>query len=390
MAKPTILAVDDDPRRSAAIARDLARRYGADYCVVRATSGARRSTLLARLALQDRRVAAGRLRPADARDDRHRDARAGAQRSPRTPSCCCSRRTPTPTSPSRRSTTSASTTTWSSRGTRPRNGSTRSRRPARRLEQRPPAGDPARSESSATVVGAQPTRSRPSSPATTCPTAGSTSSTTTRPHRLLDLAGAGAERPAAGAVVARRLRAAVARRPSSSPMPSACAPRREQPLYDLCIVGSGPAGLAAAVYAASEGLSTVVVERDAPGGQAGQSASIENYLGFPRGLSGADLTHRAVAQASRFGAETVLARDVVAVRGARSGPGGHPPRRRRDRGSGPPRGHRCLLPAAGGAGRRRARRAAASTTARRPPRRSSAPGRTSTSSARRTPPGRPC
>ncbi|MDQ3655770.1 MAG: response regulator, partial [Chloroflexota bacterium] len=87
--------------------------------------------------------------------------------------------------------------------------------------------------------------------------------------------------------------------------------RAEQPLYDLCIVGGGPAGLAAAVYAASEGLRTIVVERDAPGGQAAQSASIENYLGFPKGLSGADLTHRAVAQASRFGAEMVLARDVV-------------------------------------------------------------------------------
>ena len=87
--------------------------------------------------------------------------------------------------------------------------------------------------------------------------------------------------------------------------------RAEQPLYDLCIVGGGPAGLAAAVYAASEGLRTVVVERDAPGGQAGQSASIENYLGFPKGVSGADLTHRAVAQAARFGAETVLTRGVV-------------------------------------------------------------------------------
>jgi thioredoxin reductase (NADPH) len=87
--------------------------------------------------------------------------------------------------------------------------------------------------------------------------------------------------------------------------------RAEQPLYDLCIVGGGPAGLAAAVYAASEGLRTVVVERDAPGGQAGQSAAIENYLGFPKGLSGADLTRRAVAQAARFGAEMVLARDVV-------------------------------------------------------------------------------
>jgi thioredoxin reductase (NADPH) len=87
----------------------------------------------------------------------------------------------------------------------------------------------------------------------------------------------------------------------------------QQPLYDLCIVGSGPAGLAAAVYAASEGLRTVMVERDAPGGQAGQSAAIENYLGFPKGVTGADLTHRAVAQASRFGAETVLAREVVGL-----------------------------------------------------------------------------
>jgi thioredoxin reductase (NADPH) len=69
--------------------------------------------------------------------------------------------------------------------------------------------------------------------------------------------------------------------------------------------------LAAGVYAASEGLSTVIVEREAPGGQAGQSAAIENYLGFPKGLSGSDLAQRAIAQASRFGAELVLARDVV-------------------------------------------------------------------------------
>lgn len=87
----------------------------------------------------------------------------------------------------------------------------------------------------------------------------------------------------------------------------------QQPLYDVCIVGGGPAGLAAAVYAASEGLSTVVVEREAPGGQAGQSAAIENYLGFPRGLSGSDLAQRALAQVRRFGAELVVARDVVAL-----------------------------------------------------------------------------
>ena len=85
----------------------------------------------------------------------------------------------------------------------------------------------------------------------------------------------------------------------------------QQPLYDLCIVGGGPAGLAAAVYAASEGLSTVLVEREAPGGQAGMSAAIENYLGFPRGLTGSELAQRAIAQVTKFGAEMVLARDVV-------------------------------------------------------------------------------
>ena len=87
----------------------------------------------------------------------------------------------------------------------------------------------------------------------------------------------------------------------------------QQPLYDVCIVGGGPAGLAAAVYAASDGLSTVIVEREAPGGQAGMSAAIENYLGFPRGLSGSDLAQRAIAQVSRFGAEMVLAREVVGL-----------------------------------------------------------------------------
>jgi len=85
----------------------------------------------------------------------------------------------------------------------------------------------------------------------------------------------------------------------------------EKPLYDLCIVGAGPAGLAAAVYGASEGLDVVLVEGHSPGGQAGQSAAIENYLGFPRGLSGADLAARAMDQVRRFEAEVVLARDVV-------------------------------------------------------------------------------
>lgn len=85
------------------------------------------------------------------------------------------------------------------------------------------------------------------------------------------------------------------------------------PFYDLIIVGAGPAGLAAAVYGASEGLNTVVIEHKAPGGQAGSSSRIENYLGFPIGLSGEDLTRRAVAQAKRFGVELLTPQEAVGV-----------------------------------------------------------------------------
>jgi thioredoxin reductase (NADPH) len=84
--------------------------------------------------------------------------------------------------------------------------------------------------------------------------------------------------------------------------------------YDLAIVGGGPAGLAAAVYGASEGLRTVMVEREAPGGQAGLSSRIENYLGFPSGLSGADLARRAVAQARRFGVEILSPQEAAGAR----------------------------------------------------------------------------
>lgn len=89
--------------------------------------------------------------------------------------------------------------------------------------------------------------------------------------------------------------------------------------YDLVIVGGGPAGLAAAVYGASEGLRTVMVEREAPGGQAGQSSRIENYLGFPAGLSGSDLARRATDQARRLGAELLTVQDVVALRAEGAG-----------------------------------------------------------------------
>ncbi len=90
--------------------------------------------------------------------------------------------------------------------------------------------------------------------------------------------------------------------------------RAQTDFYDLAIVGGGPAGLAAAVYGASEGLHTVIIEREAPGGQAGMSSRIENYLGFPNGLSGGDLARRAVVQARRFGVEILSPQEAVGVR----------------------------------------------------------------------------
>ena len=87
-----------------------------------------------------------------------------------------------------------------------------------------------------------------------------------------------------------------------------------RPFYDVVIAGGGPAGLASAVYAASEGLKTLLVEQDAPGGQAGTSSLIENYLGFPSGVSGADLAHRAATQAKRFGAELLVGHAVASAR----------------------------------------------------------------------------
>jgi len=90
--------------------------------------------------------------------------------------------------------------------------------------------------------------------------------------------------------------------------------KAELPFYDLVIAGGGPAGLAAAVYGAADGLRTLLIEREAPGGQAGRSSRIENYLGFPTGLSGFDLARRAVSQARRFGVEILAPQEVTGVR----------------------------------------------------------------------------
>src|SRR6267142_803777 len=108
----------------------------------------------------------------------------------------------------------------------------------------------------------------------------------------------------------RRLAAATVQQVASG-LGMVAAPRLAE--YDIAIVGAGPAGLAAAVYAASEGLRAVAIEAVAPGGQAGTTSMIENYLGFPQGISGSELATRATAQARRFGAELLLARPLVDI-----------------------------------------------------------------------------
>jgi thioredoxin reductase (NADPH) len=109
-----------------------------------------------------------------------------------------------------------------------------------------------------------------------------------------------------GSFIAQASQALIAGRLGLSAEPS-------QPFYDLIIVGGGPAGLSAAVYAASEGLRTILVEKDAPGGQAALSARIENYLGFPSGISGSELSRRAVLQAQQFGVEILAPQTVTGV-----------------------------------------------------------------------------
>ena len=130
-------------------------------------------------------------------------------------------------------------------------------------------------------------------------------------RELLQVVGVGADRlPVAlmedGAVLERPTILELAERLGVAGSPA-------QDHYDLVVVGGGPAGLAAAVYGASEGLKTLMVEREAPGGQAGQSSRIENYLGFPAGLSGSDLARRATDQARRLGAELLTVQEAVGL-----------------------------------------------------------------------------
>jgi thioredoxin reductase (NADPH) len=308
MAKPAILAVDDDVAVVAAVARDLRARYGADYRVLRATSGREALELLADLVLKDRPVAA-------VVSDQRMPGMTGIEvleevrhRSPESKLVLLTAYADTDVAI--RAINDIALDYYLMKPWDP---------PEERLY---PVLDellgdwlhahPDR-DSEVRVVGhrwSERTHDVKSFLAHNhVPYRWLEIDRSEEAQRLLDLAGAGAE----DLPVVALPDGACLRAPTIVDLADALGlpTRAQRPLYDLCIVGAGPAGLAAAVYAASEGLQTVVVERDAPGGQAGQSASIENYLGFPKGLSGADLTHRAVAQASRFGAEMVLARDVV-------------------------------------------------------------------------------
>jgi thioredoxin reductase (NADPH) len=308
MSKPAILTVDDDPMVSAAIGRDLLARYGADFRVVRATSGTEALDLLARLALRDDPVA---MIVADQRMPRMTGTEMLAQAREHAPDAKLLLLTAY-------ADTDVAITAINDIGLdyylmKPWDP------PDERLY---PVVDDLLDDwrqdhpehtSDVRVVGHRwSDRSH------------EIKLFLTRnhvPYRWYDV-----ERDAEAARLEHLAQAQpddlplvlvpdgeALRSPSTLEVAAALGlhTTAQRPLYDICIVGGGPAGLAAGVYAASEGLSTVIVEREAPGGQAGQSASIENYLGFPRGLSGSDLAHRALAQVSRFGAELVLARDVV-------------------------------------------------------------------------------
>ncbi|MBM7781216.1 FAD-dependent oxidoreductase [Arthrobacter tumbae] len=308
MTKPNILTVDDDPQVSAAVARDLRSRYGPDYRILRATSGPEALDVLTKLALRDQAVA---LIAADQRMPKMTGIELMERARPHAPGAKLLLLTAyADTDVAIRAINDIGLDHYLLKPWDP---------PADRLY---PVVDDLLDDwrranpdhtSDVRVVGA-----RWSDRSHEIKTFLARNYV---PYRWLDIerdAEAGrlrdlAEVTPADLPLVLLPDGTVLRSPSTLDLASALGlrTRADRPLYDVCIVGGGPAGLAAAVYAASEGLSTVIVEREAPGGQAGQSAAIENYLGFPKGLSGSDLTQRAMAQVTRFGAEVVLANDVV-------------------------------------------------------------------------------
>jgi thioredoxin reductase (NADPH) len=308
MSKPTILTVDDDPMVSAAITRDLQSRYGADYRIMRATSGSEALAVLAKLALRDQIVA---LIAADQRMPQLTGIEMLEQARNHAPDAKYLLLTAyADTDVAIKAINDIGLDYYLLKPWDP---------PEERLY---PVIDDLLDEwqranpdhtSDVRVVGHRwSERSHEIKrflASNHVPYRWYDVERDAEGRRLCDLADASpADLPLVLVPDSETLRS-----PSTLDLAGALGLRTsaQQPLYDVCIVGGGPAGLAAAVYAASEGLSTVIVEREAPGGQAGQSSAIENYLGFPKGLTGSDLAQRAIAQVGRFGAEMVLARDVV-------------------------------------------------------------------------------
>jgi thioredoxin reductase (NADPH) len=309
MARPILLAIsDDDVSVLEAVVQDLRRHYGATYRVMRAASGKAALDTLAQLKAREEPVALLRQRPAHARHDRRRVPGAGARASASIPSGA------------RRVLLTAYADT---------EAAIRAINSARIHYYLNKPWDPPEEKLYPVLTdllddwkaGYQPpfeglrvighrwslktTRCAASSRATMFPTAGSTlpptkpsscsrSASSTRPSCPSCCL------PMAAGLVDPELKRLAARVGLST--------QAAQDFYDMIVVGAGPAGLAAAVYGASEGLRTLVIEPEAPGGQAGSSSRIENYLGFPSGITGADLGRRAHAQASRFGAEFLTQR----------------------------------------------------------------------------------
>ena len=310
VARPVLLTVDDDPAVSRSVARDLRRRYGEDYRIMRADSGAEALEAIRELVLRGEQVATiladyrmpqmngvdfleagdgpGAAGPTGAahRVRRHQRGDRGDQRGRRRPL------------PAQAVGAAGGEALPGDRRTARASGSAEGRRPEHKIKI---LGHPW-SQASYEVRDFLARNLVPYRWYNVDDPDGA---------RLLAAAGAASSQ----APVVITTDGAPLIQPSLLELANAVGlnttPQGE--FYDLVIVGGGPAGLGAAVYAASEGLKTVVVERAAAGGQAGQSSRIENYLGFPDGVAGDQLTDRARRQALRFGAELLTARTVVGL-----------------------------------------------------------------------------
>ena len=343
MAEPVILVVDDEPAVLRAVERELRGHFGAAYTVVAADSGKTALDVLRRLALRDTPVALLLVGPADAWHDRDRAARrvAGARpRRPAGPPHGLRRHRGRDPGDQRDPSRPVPPEALGAPGGAPLPGP---RRPPRGLAGDLPAAVRGHPPRRPPLVGPGPRDQGLPGPQPGAISVGRRRGGhrggTARCRRR------GATRGAIPLLVFPDGSHLLA--PSNAEIADRLGLRTRPDLatYDLVIVGGGPAGLAAAVYGASEGLRTLLVEREAPGGQAGTTSRIENYLGFPSGLSGADLARRAVAQATRLGAELLTARDATALASRGPLPAAYARRRQPGLLRGAHRGNRRPVPA---------------------------------------------